>query len=137
MILIDRKKPERMLEIFSLEHLSSIPIHEIEKFLMPVGFIPFQETAVEKFELSLAVRRALGMLTPREEKIVRMRFGIDERAEHSWVELGELFDVSQSTIKRIYKNAFKKLKNPPISKLLKPFYNDYQLEPDRNFKLIN
>jgi RNA polymerase sigma factor (sigma-70 family) len=126
-ILINRKTPERMLEIFSLERWGSSPINEIEDYLMD-GKAVNQEEAVEHLEFVVALRRALAMLTPREEKVVKMRFGIDGRGKHSWAELGELFDVSQSTIKKRYKDALKKLRNAQISEPLGTFYNDYQGE---------
>ncbi len=66
-------------------------------------------------------RSALSTLTPREEKVLRMRFGIDEKKDHTLEEVGQDFDVTRERIRQIEAKALKKLKHPTRSKLLESF----------------
>lgn len=60
----------------------------------------------------MAVRRVLASLTPRESKIVRMRFGIGEKREYTLDEVGRKFGLSQERIRQIQNRALGKLKRP-------------------------
>ncbi|MGC9042372.1 MAG: RNA polymerase sigma factor RpoD [Myxococcota bacterium] len=67
------------------------------------------------------VRKALGTLTPREEKVLRMRFGIGEHGDHTLEEVGRDFDVTRERIRQIEAKSLRKLRHPSRAKLLKPF----------------
>lgn len=65
--------------------------------------------------------RALATLTPREEKVLRMRFGIGERSDHTLEEVGQNFDVTRERIRQIEAKALRKLRHPSRSKKLRAF----------------
>ncbi|MCX7944174.1 MAG: RNA polymerase sigma factor RpoD [Deltaproteobacteria bacterium] len=67
------------------------------------------------------VRKALSTLTPREEKVLRMRFGIGEKGDHTLEEVGRDFDVTRERIRQIEAKSLRKLRHPSRAKLLKPF----------------
>jgi RNA polymerase primary sigma factor len=66
-------------------------------------------------------RKVLAMLTPREEKVLRMRFGIGEAGDHTLQEVGQDFVVSRERIRQIEAQALRKLRHPSRSTELKPF----------------
>ncbi len=66
-------------------------------------------------------RKILATLTPREEKVLRMRFGIGERYDHTLEEVGRGFAVTRERIRQIEAKALKKLKHPTRSKKLKAY----------------
>ncbi len=68
-----------------------------------------------------ATTRALASLTPREERVVRMRFGIGMSADHTFAEVGQQFSVSRERIRQIEVKALRKLKHPHRSKILRSF----------------
>ena len=67
-------------------------------------------------------REVLNTLTPREEKVLKMRFGIGERRDHTLEEIGQDFDVTRERIRQIEAKALRKLRHPTRSKMLKSFY---------------
>ena len=69
-------------------------------------------------------RRALSTLTPREEKILRMRFGIGEKSEHTLEEVGQDFKVTRERIRQIEAKALTKLRHPARTKELKAFVDN-------------
>ena len=73
--------------------------------------------------LSETTRQVLKSLTPREEKVLRMRFGIGERRDHTLEEIGQDFDVTRERIRQIEAKALRKLRHPSRSKQLRSFYN--------------
>jgi RNA polymerase primary sigma factor len=77
--------------------------------------------AVIRLNLSEQTRKVLSTLTPREEKVLRMRFGIGERADHTLEEVGRDFDVTRERIRQIEAKALRKLRHPSRSKRLKSF----------------
>ena len=77
--------------------------------------------AVIRLNLSEQTRRVLSTLTPREEKVLRMRFGIGEKADHTLEEVGRDFDVTRERIRQIEAKALRKLRHPSRSKRLKSF----------------
>ena len=77
--------------------------------------------AVTNTNLSDIIRRVLATLTPREEKVLRMRFGIGEKADHTLEEVGQDFDVTRERIRQIEVKALRKLRHPTRSKNLKSF----------------
>jgi RNA polymerase primary sigma factor len=77
--------------------------------------------AMTNMDLSKRAREALSSLTPREEKVLRMRFGIDEEGEHTLEEVGEKFAVTRERIRQIETKALRKLRHPSRSRLLRAF----------------
>jgi RNA polymerase primary sigma factor len=77
--------------------------------------------AVINNNLGLKTRQVLATLTPREEKVLRMRFGIGERSDHTLEEVGQDFDVTRERIRQIEAKALRKLRHPSRSKQLKSF----------------
>ncbi len=63
----------------------------------------------------------LQTLTPREERVLRMRFGIGEASDHTLEEVGQAFQVTRERIRQIEAKALRKLRHPTRSKLLKSF----------------
>lgn len=76
------------------------------------------DVAVER-DLRQLTLDALECLTLRERKVIRMRFGIDEKSEHTLEEIGQEFNVTRERIRQIEAKAVKKLQQPMRSKLLK------------------
>ena len=77
--------------------------------------------AVINLNLSEQTRKVLATLTPREEKVLRMRFGIGEKADHTLEEVGQDFNVTRERIRQIEAKALRKLRHPSRSKRLKSF----------------
>ncbi|MFA4910464.1 MAG: RNA polymerase sigma factor RpoD [Desulfobacteria bacterium] len=77
--------------------------------------------SVINLNLSEQTRKVLATLTPREEKVLRMRFGIGEKADHTLEEVGQDFDVTRERIRQIEAKALRKLRHPSRSKRLKSF----------------
>jgi RNA polymerase primary sigma factor len=71
-----------------------------------------------------ATTRALAALTPREERVIRMRFGIGTGAARTLAEVGDQFSVSRERIRQIEAKALRKLKHPSRSKILRSFADD-------------
>jgi RNA polymerase primary sigma factor len=77
--------------------------------------------AVIKANLSEQTSRVLATLTPREEKVLRMRFGIGEKSDHTLEEVGQDFEVTRERIRQIEAKALRKLRHPSRAKKLKSF----------------
>jgi RNA polymerase primary sigma factor len=71
--------------------------------------------------LAEQTRKVLKTLTPREEKVLRMRFGIGEKSDHTLEEVGQDFEVTRERIRQIEAKALRKLQHPSRSKELKSF----------------
>ncbi len=69
-------------------------------------------------------RHVLKTLTPREEKVLRMRFGIGEKSDHTLEEVGQDFDVTRERIRQIEAKALRKLRHPSRSKQLRSFIDN-------------
>ncbi len=80
--------------------------------------------ATIRISLAEATRKVLASLTPREEKVLRMRFGIGERCDHTLEEVGKDFKVTRERIRQIEAKALRKLRHPNRSKILKMFYEE-------------
>ncbi|CAN2039865.1 RNA polymerase, sigma 70 (sigma D) factor [Candidatus Magnetomoraceae bacterium gMMP-15] len=87
---------------------------EDKKFMLP------GEAAVN-INLAEQTRKVLATLTPREEKVLRMRFGIGEKADHTLEEVGKDFAVTRERIRQIEAKALRKLRHPTRSRKLKSF----------------
>ncbi|MBI2344514.1 RNA polymerase sigma factor RpoD [Candidatus Dependentiae bacterium] len=73
-------------------------------------------------DLKEKIREVLKTLTPREEKVLKMRFGIDVASEHTLEEVGKDFSVTRERIRQIEVKALKKLRHPSRSKKLANFF---------------
>ena len=74
--------------------------------------------------------RLLASLTPREERIVRMRFGLGMNSDHTLEEVGLQFSVTRERIRQIEAKALRKLKHPSRSRILRTFLdNKHVLQP--------
>lgn len=71
--------------------------------------------------LGEAAREVLASLTPREAKVLRMRFGIDMNTDHTLEEVGKQFDVTRERIRQIEAKALRKLRHPSRSEQLRSF----------------
>ncbi|MBI5593916.1 MAG: RNA polymerase sigma factor RpoD [Deltaproteobacteria bacterium] len=87
---------------------------EDKKFMLP-------SDAAVSLNLAEQTRKVLATLTPREEKVLRMRFGIGEKADHTLEEVGQDFAVTRERIRQIEAKALRKLRHPTRSKKLKSF----------------
>ena len=87
---------------------------EDKKFVLP-------SDAAVNLNLAEQTRKVLATLTPREEKVLRMRFGIGERADHTLEEVGQDFTVTRERIRQIEAKALRKLRHPTRSRKLKSF----------------
>ena len=74
-----------------------------------------------KSNLSEKTRMVLSSLTPREEKVLRMRFGIGGKSDHTLEEVGQDFNVTRERIRQIEAKALRKLRHPSRSKQLESF----------------
>jgi len=87
---------------------------EDKKFSIP------SDAAID-FSLAEQTRKILATLTPREEKVLRMRFGIGEKSDHTLEEVGKDFTVTRERIRQIEAKALRKLRHPTRSRKLKTF----------------
>ncbi|OOF57305.1 RNA polymerase sigma factor RpoD [Rodentibacter myodis] len=74
--------------------------------------------------LKAATHEVLEGLTPREAKVLRMRFGIDMNTDHTLEEVGKQFDVTRERIRQIEAKALRKLRHPSRSETLRSFLDD-------------
>ncbi len=79
--------------------------------------------AVMLMNLGEQTRKVLATLTPREEKVLRMRFGIGEKSDHTLEEVGQDFEVTRERIRQIEAKALRKLRHPSRAKKLFAFSN--------------
>jgi RNA polymerase primary sigma factor len=89
-------------------------------FIEDKGVVSPQE-AVISANLSEQTRKVLSSLTSREERVLRMRFGIGEKYDHTLEEVGQNFDVTRERIRQIEAKALRKLRHPSRAKKLKSF----------------
>ncbi len=80
-----------------------------------------QDAAIND-DLYEQLNKILSTLTPREEKVVRMRFGLGEKYDHTLEEVGQFFDVTRERVRQIESKALKKLKHPVRAKRLRCFF---------------
>ncbi|MGM0597862.1 MAG: RNA polymerase sigma factor RpoD [Myxococcota bacterium] len=82
------------------------------------------QDAVVTRSLESQTRQVLSSLNPREEKVLRMRFGIGARSDHTLEEVGQDFSVTRERIRQIEAKALRKLRHPSRSKVLKGFSSE-------------
>lgn len=80
--------------------------------------------AATSTSLRIATNDVLAGLTPREAKVLRMRFGIDMNTDHTLEEVGKQFDVTRERIRQIEAKALRKLRHPSRSEVLRSFLSD-------------
>jgi RNA polymerase primary sigma factor len=119
------EKVRRVLKIAKEPISLETPIGEEEDsslgdFIEDKGVISPLE-AVIKGNLMDQTARVLSTLTPREEKVLRMRFGIGEKSDHTLEEVGQDFAVTRERIRQIEAKALRKLRHPSRARRLKGF----------------
>ncbi len=119
------EKVRKVLKIAKEPISLETPIGEEEDshlgdFIEDKGAINPSEAVIDH-NLSEQTRKVLSTLTPREEKVLRMRFGIGEKSDHTLEEVGQDFDVTRERIRQIEAKALRKLRHPSRSKQLKSF----------------
>jgi RNA polymerase primary sigma factor len=85
----------------------------------PKASSPFTEFV--GISLREEIDKALSTLTPREEKVIRMRLGIGEKTDYTLDEVGNVFGLTRERIRQIEAKALKKLKHPSRQKMLESF----------------
>ena len=118
-------KVRRVLKIAKEPISLETPIGEEEDsslgdFIEDKGVVSPLE-AVLKGNLSDQTSRVLASLTPWEEKVLRMRFGIGEKSDHTLEEVGQDFNVTRERIRQIEAKALRKLRHPSRAKRLRGF----------------
>jgi len=83
---------------------------------------PAEEVINTKLSEQLAT--VLADLTPREEQVLRKRFGISEKSDHTLEEVGKLFNVTRERIRQIEAKALRKLRHPVRSQVLRSYYEN-------------
>jgi RNA polymerase primary sigma factor len=119
------EKVRRVLKIAKEPISLETPIGEEEDsslgdFIEDKGVVSPLE-AVIKGNLSDSTSKVLATLTPREEKVLRMRFGIGEKSDHTLEEVGQDFQVTRERIRQIEAKALRKLRHPSRAKRLRSF----------------
>ena len=82
--------------------------------------------AVININLKEMTEQVLNMLTPREERVIKMRFGLEDGTEHTLEEVGQKFGVTRERIRQIEAKALRKLRHPSRSRQLRAFLVDFQ-----------
>jgi RNA polymerase sigma factor (sigma-70 family) len=105
------------------------------------SLLPSPEDAVVASEIKDAVREVLKTLTPREEKVLRMRFGLDGGDEKTLREIGKEFGVQQERVRQIEAHALSKLRHPSRAALLDgseppPRLSDAQVAEQQHAALV-
>ena len=77
--------------------------------------------AVININLKEQTESVLKTLTPREEQVIKMRFGLGDGSEHTLEEVGQRFSVTRERIRQIEAKALRKLRHPSRSRMLKAF----------------
>jgi RNA polymerase primary sigma factor len=101
------------------------PIIDGEKTTL-LDFIPDEgspapDSVMAKVALTKRIREALSILTPREEEILRLRFGIDQETTYTLDEIGRKFDLTRERIRQIEKRALEKLETSELGEILRSF----------------
>ena len=124
---IEQSKVEEVLKIAQEPVSLETPIGEEEDSHLG-DFIQDDEASQPSEEASYTLLReqleeVLSTLTPREEQVLRMRFGLVDGKPHTLEEVGKQFDVTRERIRQIESKALRKLRHPSRSKKLRDFLN--------------
>ena len=103
-----------------MRHLSETKDSSLGDFIEDKNALQPLDTAIQS-NLSESTTKILASLTPREERVLRMRFGIGMNTDHTLEEVGLQFSVTRERIRQIEAKALRKLKHPSRSKQLKKF----------------
>ncbi|NIH41011.1 MAG: RNA polymerase sigma factor RpoD [Buchnera aphidicola (Periphyllus aceris)] len=127
-MLISEEKIRKVLKIAKEPISMETPIGDDEDshlgdFIEDTNLELPLESATSK-SLKNATNNILSGLTPREAKVLRMRFGIDMNTDHTLEEVGKQFDVTRERIRQIEAKALRKLRHPSRSEILKSFLDD-------------
>jgi RNA polymerase primary sigma factor len=82
--------------------------------------------AMISVDLKEQTARVLSTLSPREERVIKMRFGLEDGSEHTLEEVGQNFEVTRERIRQIEAKALRKLRHSSRSTMLRPFVNGEQ-----------
>ena len=115
-LTIEKAFTEKQLKGFK-KHTFEVKIEE-EKLLQIISPAKNQEIKVIEQEVKSKLSEILSTLTPREEKILRMRFGIGMNTDHTLEEVGLQFSVTRDRIRQIEDKALRKLKHPIVARKL-------------------
>ncbi|MCR3754991.1 MAG: RNA polymerase, sigma 70 (sigma D) factor [Candidatus Westeberhardia cardiocondylae] len=127
-MLIPEDKIRKILKISKEPISMETPVGDDEDlhlgdFIEDVSLeLPLDSATAES--LRSATNSILSGLTAREEKVLRMRFGIDMSSDHTLEEVGRQFDVTRERIRQIEAKALRKLRHPSRSEILKSFLDD-------------
>ena len=125
-LIVDEKKIKNIIKI-SKEPISlETPVGDsedasIKDFIESEQDFSPSET-IANIDLKERVREVLKTLTPREEKVLKMRFGIDVASEYTLEEVGKDFSVTRERIRQIEVKALRKLRHSSRSKKLQAFF---------------
>ncbi len=119
------EKVRRVLRITKEPISLETPINDDEDthladFIEDKNVLTPQDSAIYE-DLVANLNNILSTLSPREERVVRMRFGLGERQDHTLEEVGQVFEVTRERIRQIEAKALKKLRHPMRAKLLRSF----------------
>jgi RNA polymerase primary sigma factor len=119
------EKVQMVLKIAKEPISLEMPIGEDEDshlgdFIEDKARLPLTDEVIQR-SLAEQTRSVLGTLTPREEKVLKMRFGIGERSNHTLEEVGQNFEVTRERIRQIEAKALRKLRHPSRAKILRAF----------------
>jgi RNA polymerase primary sigma factor len=119
------EKVRRVLRITKEPISLETPINDDEDthladFIEDKNVLTPQDSAIYE-DLVHNLNNILSTLSPREERVVRMRFGLGERQDHTLEEVGQVFEVTRERIRQIEAKALKKLRHPMRAKLLRSF----------------
>jgi RNA polymerase primary sigma factor len=89
--------------------------------------------AVININLKEMTEQVLNMLTPREERVIKLRFGLEDGTEHTLEEVGQKFGVTRERIRQIEAEALRKLRHPSRSRQLRAFLADLQTDGETLF----
>ncbi len=95
---------------------------QLGDFVEDKGVVPADDVVIA-LDSAEQTRKVLATLTPREEKILRMRFGIGEKTEHTLEEVGTSFSVTRERIRQIEAKALNKLRHRTRGNELKAFFD--------------
>lgn len=119
------EKVRRVLRITKEPISLETPINDDEDthladFIEDKNILTPQDSAIYE-DLITNLNSILSTLSPREERVVRMRFGLGEKHDHTLEEVGQVFEVTRERIRQIEAKALKKLRHPTRAKLLRSF----------------
>ncbi len=129
------KNPKKILATYKKAKKNSkdtisldLPVGEDEGMTLGEFIIDEKSPNAEKYSLDdglvMAVSRVLRTLTPREEKILRMRFGIGEKSDYTLEEVGLDFNVTRERIRQIEAQALERLRNPFRNQRLRTYLEE-------------